>query len=111
MAYFLSKLIAPRTTFLTDMSEEERGVMLAHQDYWLAHLNAGLVVVMGPVADPKGGYGVMIAHAPSTRMLEDWQAQDPAITAQIGFAYENLLMPWARVAPTAPLAPVSSISP
>jgi len=111
MPYFLSRLIPPRASFLTDMSEAERGVMLAHQDYWLPHLNAGLVVVMGPVADPQGGYGLMIAHAPSLRMLEEWQASDPVIEAQSGFAYENLSMPSARVAPTAPLAPVSSISP
>ena len=111
MPYFLSKLIPPRPSFPLDMSEAERGVMLAHQDYWLPHVNAGLVVVMGPVLDPKGAYGVMIAHAPSLKMLEDWQAQDPAILAGFGFVFENYSMPSAKVAPTEPLAPVSSISP
>ena len=111
MPYFLSKLIPPRPTFPLDMSEAERGVMLAHQDYWLPHLNAGLVVVMGPVIDPKGAYGVMVAHAPSLKMLEDWQRQDPAILSGRGFAFENYSMPAAKVAPTEPLAPVSSISP
>ena len=111
MPYFLSKLIPPRPSFPLDMSETERGVMLAHQDYWLPHVNAGLVVVMGPVLDPKGAYGVMIAHAPSLKMLEDWQAKDPAILAGFGFGFENYSMPSAKVAPTEPLAPVSSISP
>ena len=111
MPYFLSKLIPPRPTFLLDMSEVERGAMLAHQDYWLPFLNAGLVIVMGPVNDAKGGYGVMIAHAPSLKMLEEWQAKDPAILSGLDFRFENYPMPTARVAPTEPLAPVSSISP
>ena len=111
MAYFLSKLIPPRPTFALDMSADERVVMLAHQDYWLPQLNAGLVLIMGPVLDPKGGYGVMVAHAPSLKMLEDWQAQDPVILGGLGFAFENYVMPSIKVAPSAPLAPVSSISP
>jgi uncharacterized protein YciI len=111
MAYFLAKLIPPRSTFPLDMSVEERGAMLAHRDYWLPQLNAGLVLLMGPVVDPKGGYGVMIAHAPSLKMLEDWQSQDPAILSGRGFAFENYPMPSIQVAPIEPLAPVSSISP
>ncbi len=109
MAYFLSKLIPPRPTFLADMSEEERAAMLAHQDYWLPQINAGLVLVMGPVADPAGAYGVMIANVPSLEMLEAWQAEDPV--SGLRFAYENYPMPSIRVAPVEPLAPVSSISP
>ncbi len=54
MPYFLSKLIPPRPTFPLDMSEQERAVMLAHQDYWLPQVNAGLVLVMGPVPTPRG---------------------------------------------------------
>jgi hypothetical protein len=111
MAYFLSRLIPPRPSFLSDMSGDERGAMLAHQDYWLPHINAGLVLVMGPVADPRGAYGVMIVNTPSLRMLEDWQRQDPVILAGLGFAFENHPMPSAKVAPIEPLAPVSSISP
>ena len=111
MAYFLSKLIPPRPAFPLDMSEEERGVMLAHRDYWLPQLNAGLVLLMGPVLDPKGGYGVMVANAPSLKMLEDWQSQDPVILSGRGFVFENYPMPSIKVAPVEPLAPVSSISP
>ena len=44
MPYFLCKLIpAP------SLEAGARGVALAHQDYWLPYLNAGLVIVMGPV--------------------------------------------------------------
>ena len=111
MAWFLSKLIPPRPSFLLDMNEEERAVMLAHQDYWLPRVDAGLVLAMGPVIDPKGAYGVMIANAPSQKMLADWQAEDPAMLSGRGFVFETYPMPAIRVAPQAPLAAVSSISP
>jgi uncharacterized protein len=111
VAYFLVKLIPPRPSFVADMSTEERDVMLAHQDYWLPHVNAGLVLVMGPVLDPKGAYGVMICNTPSLKMLEDWEAKDPVMLSGSGFAFENYPMPSAKVAPVEPLAPVSSISP
>jgi hypothetical protein len=111
MAWFLGKLIPPRPSFPLDMSEEERAIMLAHQDYWLPQINAGLVLAMGPVLDPKGAYGVMLANVPSLKMLEDWQNKDPAILSGRGFAFENAAMPSIRVAPIEPLAPVSSVSP
>ncbi len=73
--------------------------------------SAGLVIVMGPVVDPAGGYGLMIANAPSLGWLQRAQADDPVIKAGAGFAYENYPMPSIRVAPVEPLAPVSSVSP
>jgi hypothetical protein len=103
MPYFLCKLTPP-------LDAGARTVALAHQDYWLPYLNAGLVIVMGPVNDPAGAYQVMIAHAPSLKMLGEWQDKDPAVLSGSNH-YENFPMPTARVAPTEPLAPVSSISP
>jgi len=111
MPYFLAKLIPPRASFTQDMSAEEASVMRSHADYWLPHVNAGLVIAMGPVADPAGGYGVMIANAPSLSWLERAQADDPAIRAGAGFHFENFGMPAIRVAPVEPLLPVSSVSP
>jgi len=111
MPYFLAKLIPPRPTFMRDMSAEEASVMRAHADHWLPALSAGLVIAMGPVADPGGGYGVMIANAPSLSWLERTQADDPAIRSGAGFRFENFVMPSLRVAPVEPLAPVNSVSP
>ena len=111
MAYFLTKLVPPRPSFVAEMTDEEARLMRAHADYWLPHLGAGIVLAMGPVADPAGGWGVMIANAPSLSWLEKEEANDPAILAGIGFRYENFSMPAIRVAPVEPLAPVSSISP
>ena len=111
MAHFLGKLIAPRASFTEDMTAAEASLMRAHADYWLPHLNAGLVIAMGPVADPAGGWGLMLANAPSLAWLERAQADDPAIKAGTGFRYQNYPMPAIRVAPVEPLAPVNSVSP
>jgi uncharacterized protein len=111
MAYFLVKLIPPRASFIQDVTAEEAALMRAHADYWLPHLSAGLVIAMGPVADPSGGWGVMIANSPSRAWLESAEADDPVIKAGSGFVYENYPMPAVRVAPLEPLAPVSSVSP
>ena len=111
MPHYLVKLLPPRASFLEDMSAEEVNIMRAHSDYWLPHVSAGLVIAMGPVADPQGGWGVMIANSPSLSWLEKAEADDPAIRSGLGFRFENYLMPAIRVAPLEPLAPVSSISP
>jgi len=111
MPYFLSKLTPPRTSFLRDMSSEELGLMRAHQDYWRAHVDSGMVVVLGSVDDPRGAWGVAIAEAPSRGTLEALQARDPVMLAGRGFAYENFSMPAVRVRPVEPLAPVSSVTP
>ena len=114
MPYFFSRLIPPRPSFLADMTQEERAAMLAHQDYWLPHVNAGLVVAMGPVADPQGAYGVMIVNAPSQKMLEDWQGLDPVALAGLNFVFQNFPMPSIRVArqisPSTPRSPASMIA-
>jgi hypothetical protein len=111
MPYFLSRLLPPRETFGVDMTARERDTMRAHADYWLPHVDAGIVIVMGSVADPAGFWGVAIVNAPSLAWLQSEQARDPAMLAGQGFAYENFTMPSIRVAPIEPLAPVSSVSP
>jgi len=84
--------------------------MRAHQDYWRAHVDAGMVIVLGSVDDPEGAWGVAITEAPRER-LEALQARDPAILAGRGFRYENFPMPTVRVRPIEALAPVSSVTP
>jgi len=111
MPHYLCKLKPPRPTFLTDMTPEEALVMRGHREYWMPRVEIGAVIAMGPVADPAGAYGVAIIEAPSLTALEAMQASDPAILAERGFAYENLLMPTIAVRPSMPLAPITSVSP
>ena len=64
--------------------------MRGHREYWMPRVEIGVVIAMGPVADPSGAYGVAIIEAPSLAALEAMQASDPAILSTRGFAYENL---------------------
>ncbi len=111
MPHFLCKLKPPRPTFVTDMTPEEALIMRRHREYWTPRVESGVVIAMGPVADPSGGYGVAIVEASSLATLEAMQASDPAITSRRGFAYENWLMPMIAVRPSMPLAPIDSVTP
>ncbi len=55
--YFLAKLIPPRPSFTADMTAEERQVMMDHSVYLGKHVEAGTVIVMGPVLDPARPMG------------------------------------------------------
>jgi uncharacterized protein YciI len=107
MPHFLCKLRPPRTTFIAD----EALLMRAHREYWTPQVETGVVVAMGPVADPAGGYGVAIIEAASESALEAMLASDPVIEAGCGFSYENYFMPMIAVRPSMPLTPITSITP
>ena len=47
--YFLAKLIPPRPSFTADMNAEERQVMMDHGAFLRKYVEAGTVIVMGPV--------------------------------------------------------------
>src|SRR5271167_4562246 len=111
MPHFLCKLKPPRPTFITDITPEEAVVMRGHREYWTPRVEIGVVIAMGPVADPSGAYGVAIIEAGSLMALEAMQASDPAIMSRKGFAYENFLMPTIAVRPSMPLAPITSVTP
>jgi uncharacterized protein len=111
MPHFLCKLTPPRVTFMSDMTPEEALVMRGHREYWTPRVETGVVVAMGPVADPAGGYGIAIIEVPSLAALERMQASDPAIASGRGFGYENHPMLAISVRPSMPLAPITSVTP
>jgi uncharacterized protein len=111
MPHYLCKLRPPRPTFMDDMTPDEALLMRAHREYWTPRVETGVVVAMGPVADPAGGYGIAIIEAASAAALEAMQRADPVIAAGRGFAYENLLMLAIAVRPSLQLAPVTSVTP
>ena len=63
--YFLAKLIPPRPSFTADMNAEERQVMMDHGAYLRKYVEAGTVIVMGPVLDPAGPWGLAVFEAGS----------------------------------------------
>jgi uncharacterized protein len=76
--YFFLKLMPPRSSFTLDMTPEERGIMQQHVIYWKPYLNDGTVIVLGPVADPKGGYGMAVVGVEEESLLDILMANDPA---------------------------------
>ncbi len=92
VATWFVKLLAPRPSFAFDMDEAERAVMLAHGGYWREKMQAGQVIVFGPVNDPAGPFGLGIVRAGDMAELEAFQAGDPAIRSGRGFRYETYPM-------------------
>jgi uncharacterized protein YndB with AHSA1/START domain len=86
--FFLVRLLPPRPTFMTDMSEDERAMMMQHARYWTELLAVGTAVVFGPVADPKGGWGLGVVRAEDEAAVKAIEAKDPAIAGGRGLRYE-----------------------
>ena len=93
LSYFLCKLIPPRPTFQQDMSESEMRLMREHVAYWTELCDRGVAIVFGPVADPKGGWGVGVVRVKDPEQLAQLQAKDPTIRSGLGFKYEAFAMP------------------
>ncbi len=93
MNYFLYKLIPPRPTFPADMTEAEAKLMQEHSAYWRDLMNKGLVVIFGPVSDPKGTYGIAVVKVEDDADAHLLAMNDPTIKANIGFRFELYSMP------------------
>lgn len=93
MKYFLCRLLPPRPTFAQDMNEREAKVMRDHVAYWTDLAEKGTVLLFGPVADPKGGWGVGILATDTEEEVRSLTANDPAMLAALGTRYEILPMP------------------
>jgi uncharacterized protein YciI len=63
MALFFLRLIPPRPSFPSDMTESEAAVMKLHVNYWQNLLDRGAVVAFGPIFEPAGPWGLGIIQA------------------------------------------------
>jgi uncharacterized protein YciI len=77
--HFVYKLIPPRPTFLTDMTEAEAAVMAEHAAYWTALRDEGAAVAFGPVADPAGTWGLAVVEAADAGEVDRIRHGDPAV--------------------------------
>lgn len=50
----------PRPTFAKDMTDQERTQMQQHAAYWREQFKGGKVLLLGPVMDPSGAFGVVV---------------------------------------------------
>lgn len=94
--FFFFRLVPPRTTFPADMTPVEAKAMGEHATYLGELASAGVVIAAGPVADPKGSWGlglVEVADEAAVRAIGDG---DPVVRAGLGFRYEILPMMTTR---------------
>jgi uncharacterized protein YciI len=88
MKYYVFKLIAPRPTFVMDMTAEERALMQSHAAYWRELMAKGMVIVFGPVADATGPYGLGVVRLDDATDPKSVWTDDPVIKAQKGFRFD-----------------------
>ena len=81
MSVYVFRLKGPRPTFALDMTDEEREVMGRHAAYWQPLVEAGRMVVFGPVLDDTGSWGLGVVEADDEEELRAFAAGDPAVTA------------------------------
>ena len=93
MKYFLYRLNPPRPTFPADMTPTESILMQEHVAYWSGLMKKGLVIAFGPVADPKGSYGIGIIQLQGDSDPRVLGLNDPVIKANAGFDFEAHPMP------------------
>jgi uncharacterized protein YciI len=80
IATFVFRLQSPRPDFALNMSDEERAIMGRHAAHWKPYLDAGQMVVFGPVLDSTGSWGLAVIETGDEDALREHAAQDPAVT-------------------------------
>jgi uncharacterized protein YciI len=80
MSTFVFRLVAPRSTFALDMTDEEQEVMARHAAYWQPLIESGRMVVSGPVLDDTGSWGLGVVEAEDEDELRAFTGGDPAVT-------------------------------
>jgi uncharacterized protein len=93
MKHYFYRLNSPRPTFPGDITPEEGALMGRHAAYWQGLMAEGKVVAIGPVADPKGFFGVGILALADDEDPAALVANDPAVKANAGFSTDIFVMP------------------
>jgi len=78
---FFLKLVPPRPTFATDITPEEAKLMQLHADYWTAQFAKGSVLIIGPVLDPKGVFGMAVLETATEEEARPLAINDPSVKA------------------------------
>jgi uncharacterized protein YciI len=70
------------------LNAEERQVMMDHGAYLRKYVEAGTVIVMGPVLEPAGPWGLAVFEAGSENEVRSITARDPTLLSGLGFRWE-----------------------
>jgi uncharacterized protein YndB with AHSA1/START domain/uncharacterized protein YciI len=88
--FFFFRLVPPRPTFPADMTPAEAKAMGEHAAYLRGHAQQGVVIAAGPVADPKGAWGLGVVEVDDEAAVHALTDGDPVIRSGLGFRYEVL---------------------
>jgi uncharacterized protein len=77
MSTFVFRLLASRPTFAVDMSDGEREIMGRHASYWRPYIDAGQMVVFGPVLDDTGSWGLGVIEVEDEDELRAFASREP----------------------------------
>jgi hypothetical protein len=108
MAYFFMKLVPPRSTFPHDGTDEEMAAMTRHADYWRQKAQAGTAIVVGPVFETEGAWGMAVVEVDDQKGAKVLADADPIITSDFGFRFDILPMPSIILRPAAAAASTNS---
>lgn len=80
MTTFVFRLKAPRPDFALNMTDQERDIMRRHAEHWKPFLDAGQMVIFGPVLDDTGSWGLGVLEAEDEAEVKAFAESDPAVT-------------------------------
>jgi uncharacterized protein YciI len=80
MPTFVFRLKSPRPNFALDMTDEEREIMGRHAAHWKPYLDAGQMVIFGPVLDGTGSWGLGVVEADDEDEVRAFAGRDPVVT-------------------------------
>ena len=75
------KLVPPRPTFASDMNAHEQELMQQHAAYWAEQFKTGKVLIIGPVMDPKGAWGMAVLECGNQAEAQALADNDPTVKA------------------------------
>jgi uncharacterized protein YciI len=82
--YLVFRLIPARPTFVEDMTPDEAAIVAEHAEHWRPQLEAGKLVVFGPVLDASGAWGLGVLEADSEEDALALSGTHLAVTSGIG---------------------------
>ena len=95
--YFFFKLIPPRSTFIHDITEEERRLMDEHGRYFDEQFGAGRLLLYGPVMVTGGAFGLAILEVDNEEEARRFGEGDPSVKAGLNrFEFHPMRVAAAR---------------
>lgn len=79
--HFYFKLVPPRPTFASDITEQEKALMAQHGVYCQQQFEAGRLLLYGPVMSPDGAFGVGILEVADEAEARQFGGNDPSVLA------------------------------